>query len=227
MSVITPPDGGVIGVPPPAARHAAKRERGRAAADGAAGRGPVRRLPGQGRRQLADGRDRLPAEAPPGHAASDPPRPPPSGAEVCVGSVYLNVVTPAGWSGVPSLLAHATPGVHVWQERSLQYGFTPCRGCPAPGLDPAQVERDHPEWILKDVSGADVHPPGHPSWVMYDIANVDYLDGLGRRGRDPTSSASSSGGRRAGRRRQPSGLGVSAGRPLDRQGADRLTTTPC
>jgi len=101
---------------------------------------------------------------------------PPSGAEVCVGSVYLNVVMPAGWSGVPSLLAHATPGVHVWQERSLQYGFTPCRGCPAPALNPAQVERDHPEWILKDVSGADVHPPGHPSWVMYDISNVDYLD---------------------------------------------------
>src|SRR5436190_19899941 len=59
---------------------------------------------------------------------------PPSGAVVCVGSVYLNVVVPSGWSGAASLLTDATPGVHVWQLRSLQYGFTPCRGCPAPAL---------------------------------------------------------------------------------------------
>ena len=67
------------------------------------------------------------------------------------------------------------------------------------------MRRDHPDWILKDASGADVHPPGHPGWVMFDISNPDYLAAwatavetqLGERRLDR---------RRAGRCRQPARL---------------------
>ena len=101
-------------------------------------------------------------------------RPPTVAAATCVGRTYTNVVAP-DWPGLPAHVQDGDQGVHVFQERVLQYGFTPCRDCPRPGLDLAEVRRDHPDWILKDASGADVHPPGHPGWVMFDISNPDYL----------------------------------------------------
>ena len=101
-------------------------------------------------------------------------RPPTVAAATCIGRTYTNVVAP-DWPGLPAHVQDGDQGVHVFQERVLQYGFTPCRDCPRPGLDLAEVRRDHPDWILKDASGADVHPPGHPGWVMFDISNPDYL----------------------------------------------------
>ena len=101
-------------------------------------------------------------------------RPPTVAAATCVGRTYTNVVAP-DWPGLPAHVQDGDQGVHVFQERVLQYGFVPCRDCPRPGLDLAEVRRDHPDWILKDASGADVHPPGHPGWVMFDISNPDYL----------------------------------------------------
>lgn len=95
-------------------------------------------------------------------------------AATCVGRTYTNVVAP-DWPGLPAHVQDGDQGVHVFQERVLQYGFVPCRDCPRPGLDMAEVRRDHPDWILKDASGADVHPPDHPGWVMFDISNPDYL----------------------------------------------------
>jgi hypothetical protein len=101
-------------------------------------------------------------------------RSPTVAAATCVGRTYTNVVAP-DWPGLPAHVQDGDQGVHVFQERVLQYGFVPCRDCPRPGLDLAEVRRDHPDWILKDASGADVHPPGHPGWVMFDISNPDYL----------------------------------------------------
>jgi hypothetical protein len=101
-------------------------------------------------------------------------RPPTVAAATCLGRTYTNVVAPA-WPGLPSQVQDGDPSVHVFQERVLQYGFTPCSDCPRPGLDLADVRRDHPDWILKDASGADVHPPSHPEWVMFDISNPNYL----------------------------------------------------
>jgi len=100
---------------------------------------------------------------------------PPSSTDAeCVGKVYDNIVAPA-WPDLPNEVHAVDPADRLWQTRSLQYGFTPCAGCPRPGLDPVTVRRDHPDWILKDADGADVHPPGHPDWIMYDISNFDYL----------------------------------------------------
>jgi hypothetical protein len=92
----------------------------------------------------------------------------------CLGKVYDNMVAPA-WSDLPDAVHAVDPNDRLWQERSIQYGFTPCADCPRPGLDPAMVQKDHPDWILKDAAGNDVHPPGHPTWVMYDISNPLYL----------------------------------------------------
>jgi hypothetical protein len=95
-------------------------------------------------------------------------------AATCLGRTYTNVVAP-DWPGLPGRVQDGDQGVHVFQERVLQYGFVPCPDCPRPGLDLAEVRRDHPDWILKDASGGDVHPPGHPGWVMFDISDPEYL----------------------------------------------------
>ena len=92
----------------------------------------------------------------------------------CIGRTYLNIVAP-DWDGVAKDVHAADPTVRVWETRSLQYAFTPCSGCPQPGLDLTQVRDDHPDWILHDAAGEEVHPPDHPTWVMMDISNVDYL----------------------------------------------------
>jgi hypothetical protein len=101
-------------------------------------------------------------------------RPPTAAAATCLGRTYTMVVAP-DWAGLPAHVRDGDQAVNVFQERVLQYGFVPCRDCPRPGLDLAEVRRDHPDWILKDASGADVHPPGHPDWAMFDISNPDYL----------------------------------------------------
>jgi hypothetical protein len=92
----------------------------------------------------------------------------------CLGQVYDNIVAPA-WNDLPREVHAIDPNDRLWQTWSLQYGFVPCADCPRPALDPATVRDDHPEWILTDAEGQDVHPPGHPGWIMYDISNPDYL----------------------------------------------------
>jgi hypothetical protein len=101
-------------------------------------------------------------------------QPPAAVAAACLGRTYTDVVAPA-WEALPGQVHAASADTHVWQSRVLQYGFDPCADCPRPGVDLAEVRRDHPDWILKDATGADIHPPGHPDWVMFDISNPLYL----------------------------------------------------
>ncbi|HEY0388545.1 MAG TPA: putative glycoside hydrolase [Gaiellales bacterium] len=92
----------------------------------------------------------------------------------CIGRTYLNIIAP-GWDGLPGDVHAAEPAVRVWETRSLQYGFAQCAGCPQPALDLDDVREQHPEWILHDAAGEEVHPPEHPTWAMFDITNTDYL----------------------------------------------------
>jgi hypothetical protein len=120
---------------------------------------------------------------PPACSTTDPPAvaltiepstPPGPARAACLATTYANVIASPSWSNVPKRFAAANPSVHTWQTRVLQYGFTPCPDCPRPGLDLAQVRRDHPDWILRDASGAEVHPLDHPDWVLFDFGNVDF-----------------------------------------------------
>ena len=120
--------------------------------------------------------------APPPHCAAttppavaltiEPSRQPGSAGAACLARTYQNVVGSPDWSEMPKRFAAANPSVHTWQTRVLQYGFTPCQGCPQPGLDLNEVRRDHPDWILRDAAGAEVHPLDHPDWVLFDFSNV-------------------------------------------------------
>jgi len=111
----------------------------------------------------------------PASALTIQPATPPGAVRVaCLARTYSNVIGSSEWSDVPKRFAVANPDVHTWQTRVLQYGFTACRDCPQPGLDVAAVRRDHPEWILKDATGAEVHPVDRPDWVLFDFGNVDF-----------------------------------------------------
>jgi hypothetical protein len=115
------------------------------------------------------------ATAPPAVALTiTPSRPPGPTTAACLARTYRNVVGNPGWSTLPKRFMAANPAVHTWQTRVLQYGFTPCRTCPQPGLDVDVVRRDHPEWILKDAAGDEVHPVDHPDWVLFDFGNVEF-----------------------------------------------------
>jgi hypothetical protein len=120
---------------------------------------------------------------PPSCAATSPPavsltirpvHPPGAGRAACLARTYQNVIGSPDWHDMPKLFAAANPAVRTWQTRVLEYGFTACRGCAKPGLDLAEVRRDHPEWILHDEAGAEVHPADHPDWVLFDYGNVKF-----------------------------------------------------
>jgi putative glycosyl hydrolase-like family 15 (GHL15) protein len=85
-----------------------------------------------------------------------------------------DVVAPSQADALPRELATLRPGIRVWQNRVLLYATEPCDGCPSSPFTVEQVEADHPEWILHDAEGNEVHPVDHPDWVLLDFGNTDY-----------------------------------------------------
>ncbi len=115
------------------------------------------------------------ATAPPSVALTIAPVDPPTAAQAaCLARTYRNVVGSPGWSSTPKRFMAADPNVLTWQTRVLEYGFSACDSCPQPGLDLAIVRRDHPEWILHDAAGGEVHALDHPEWVLFDFGNIDF-----------------------------------------------------
>jgi hypothetical protein len=84
---------------------------------------------------------------------------------------YANVVADPSWTSLPSELLEISPGIGVWQRRSL---LAACDGCGSGGLDLKQVRDDHPDWILRDAAGGEVHLAGGPARVLMDFGNPDY-----------------------------------------------------
>jgi hypothetical protein len=134
---------------------------------------------------------------PPACAATSPPavsltitpaRPPDAKRAACLARTYKNVIGNPDWHGVPKLFAAANPTVRTWQTRVLEYGFAPCTGCAEPGLDLAEVRRDHPEWILKDAAGAEVHAVDHPGWVLFNYGNIKFQEAWAERVTDQLSA---------------------------------------
>ena len=117
------------------------------------------------------------ATASPSVALTIAPVDPPTATQAaCLARTYRNVVGSPGWSNVPGRFLAANPNVLTWQTRVLTYGFNACDSCPQPGLDLATVRRDHPEWILHDAAGGEVHPLDHPDWVLFDFGNVYFQE---------------------------------------------------
>jgi len=134
---------------------------------------------------------------PPACAATSPPavsltiapaKAPDARRAACLARTYTNVIGTPDWHGVPKLFAAASPTVRTWQTRVLEYGFAPCTGCAEPGLDLTEVRRDHPDWILKDAAGAEVHPVHHPGWVLFDFGNIKFQEAWAERVTDQLSA---------------------------------------
>jgi len=104
----------------------------------------------------------------------DARREPASGQVACLANTYTNIVGAPAWEDLPAEVAAVSETVFTWQRRVLQYGFDPCEQCPRPGLDLEQVREEHPEWILRDADGNEVHPAANPDWVLFDFTNVNF-----------------------------------------------------
>ncbi|MGZ4481949.1 MAG: putative glycoside hydrolase [Gaiellales bacterium] len=107
-------------------------------------------------------------------ALTDQPRAVPSRLDAaCLAQRYANLVGDASWGSLPRVIAATSPSTRTWQRRLLLYAVDGCRNCPGAGLDLEWVQRHHPEWILHDALGRDVHPLDHPTWVLLDFGNPD------------------------------------------------------
>jgi hypothetical protein len=102
-----------------------------------------------------------------------PPAVPSPGDAACLAERYANLVGDASWGTLPRVIAATSPATRTWQRRLLQYAVDDCSDCAQAGLDLAWVRRHHPEWILHDVLGREVHPVDHPSWVLLDFGNPE------------------------------------------------------
>ena len=93
-------------------------------------------------------------------------------AEVCrIADTYSDIVGDHSWTDLPMRLASLEPRMRTWQRRMLLHA---CGDCSDGGLDLAEVRRSHPEWVLRDGSGQEVHSPGRPGEVLLDFGDPDY-----------------------------------------------------
>jgi hypothetical protein len=104
----------------------------------------------------------------------DAQRQPLPGRAACLARTYTNIIGAPAWDDLPVEVAKVSDSVFTWQRRVLQYGFDACAQCPQPGLDVDEVREAHPEWILRDAAGNEVHPAANPDWVLFDFSNVDF-----------------------------------------------------
>jgi hypothetical protein len=105
---------------------------------------------------------------------TEPRREPSATGAACLARTYTNIVASPAWTDLPKQVGATSDKVFTWQRRVLQYGFEPCRQCPRPGVDLAMVRAQHPEWILHDANGNEIHPVGHTDWVLFDFSNVEF-----------------------------------------------------
>jgi Hypothetical glycosyl hydrolase family 15 len=98
---------------------------------------------------------------------------PPSRARaLCVARNYSAVfASPHGWGRLPSIMRAENPNLQLWEERSLLYA---CNGCAAGVFSTMWLRRHHPDWIIHDTEGLEVHPVGRPDLTLVDFTNLDY-----------------------------------------------------
>ena len=103
---------------------------------------------------------------------AEPASQPTARAQICeLATDFRNVVMEPAWDAAAKALLAVNHDVGLWQRRTL---LLACTGCRSSGLDLAQVRDDHPQWILHDSAGREVHLVGHPDQVLLDFGDPDY-----------------------------------------------------
>lgn len=105
--------------------------------------------------------------------------PPTRAHAICIARDYSAVfATAPGWGRLPSTMRAENPNLQLWQERSLLYA---CNGCADGVFSITWLRRNHPDWIIHDTEGLEVHPVGRPDLTLVDFTNLDYLAAWGER----------------------------------------------
>jgi hypothetical protein len=100
--------------------------------------------------------------------------PPPRAEAICIARRYSAVFAVAkGWGRAPSVMRAENQGLQLWDDASLLYA---CSGdCKYGVFTIDWVRANHPDWILRDTEGLEVHPVGRPDLTLLDFTNLDYL----------------------------------------------------
>jgi hypothetical protein len=105
--------------------------------------------------------------------------PPTRARAICIARLYSAVFARApGWGRLPSIMRAEYPNLQLWQDRSLLYA---CNGCADGVFSTDWLRRNHPDWIIRDTAGLEVHPVGRPDLTLVDFTNLDYLASWGQR----------------------------------------------
>lgn len=103
---------------------------------------------------------------------AEPAAEPSSQEQVCrLATIYSNVVLAPEWDDAASRLRAIDPDLGIWERRTL---LLSCAGCHSAGLDLDEVRDDHPDWVLHDADGREVHVAGHPGQVLMDFGDPEY-----------------------------------------------------
>jgi hypothetical protein len=84
---------------------------------------------------------------------------------------YADVVMAPGWASLPPRLLKISPEMGIWQRRML---LLACDGCGGGGLDLDDVRANHPQWIMRNAAGNEVHLAGDPGRVLLDFGDPEY-----------------------------------------------------
>lgn len=99
-------------------------------------------------------------------------KPPSRARAICIARDYTAVFASAhGWGRLPSIMRAENPNLQLWERRSLLYA---CDGCPDGVFSTTWVTHHHPDWIIHDTAGLEVHPVGRPDLTLLDFTNLDY-----------------------------------------------------
>jgi hypothetical protein len=82
-----------------------------------------------------------------------------------------NVVVTNNDPEVAKRLVEFAPDIRVWQERQLQYAPRVCATCPDTVLDLADIQAQHPEWVLHDASDQAVR---NGTGTLLDFGDPEY-----------------------------------------------------
>lgn len=99
--------------------------------------------------------------------------PPPRTRALCIARQYAAVFAVAqGWGRLPSVMRAENHSMQLWDESSLLYA---CENCRTGVFSLPWLRANHPDWIMHDTQGLEVHPVGEPGLTLLDFTNLDYL----------------------------------------------------